>query len=146
MGRASGMIVRWAIATSVFAILLSPAAFADVTTERGSSIIIFPKVISDADGFQTRGFPVETMIQISNLSNSLAFAHCFYVDSSPEDPTQPPGVFNPPRWQEVDFDIMLTGRIRPRPYPAGTSKFCGVPRVCRSRFFRGVSERQPLEG
>lgn len=108
MGRASGMIVRWAIATSVFAFLLSPAAFADVTTERGSSIIIFPKVISDADGFQTRGFPVETMIQISNLSNSLAFAHCFYVDSSPEDPTQPPGVFNPPRWQEVDFDIMLT--------------------------------------
>lgn len=83
------------------------AAYGDVTTERASSILIFPRVLSDAAGLQT-GDPVDTIIQISNTGNSMVFAHCYYVNSSPADPTQPPGVFNPPQWQEVDFDIRLT--------------------------------------
>ncbi len=108
MGRASGVIGRIAVAASLVVLAISVPAGAEVTTERGSSIIIFPKVLSDRDGLQTGGFPVETEIQISNVSNSLAFAHCFYVNASPLDPAQPTGVFNPPQCQEVDFDIMLT--------------------------------------
>lgn len=96
-------------------------AHADVSVERGSSILIFPKVISDDDGFLTDGIPTETIIQISNLSNSLAFAHCFYVNASPVDPTQPPGVFNPPQWIEVDFDIVLT-KQQPTYWVAGSGR------------------------
>lgn len=83
------------------------AAYGDVTTERASSILVFPRVLSDAAGLQT-GSPVDTVIQISNTSNSMVFAHCYYVNASPADPTRPPSVFNPPQWQEVDFDIRLT--------------------------------------
>ena len=83
------------------------AAYGDVTTERASSILIFPRVLSDATGVQTGG-PVDTVIQIANTSNSMVFAHCYYVNASPANPTQPPSVFNPPQWQEVDFDIRLT--------------------------------------
>jgi len=83
------------------------AAYGDVTTERSSSILVFPRVLSDATGVQTRA-PVDTVIQISNTSNSMVFAHCYYVNASPADPSRPPSVFNPPQWQEVDFDIRLT--------------------------------------
>jgi len=107
-GRLSRWVVRCAIVTWVASGLLALPGRADVSVERGSSIIIFPKVISDNDGLLTRGFPVETIIQISNTSNSLAFAHCFYVNAAPLDPSQPPGPFNPPQWQEVDFDLVLT--------------------------------------
>ena len=50
----------------------------------------------------------DTVIQISNTSNSIVLAHCFYVDATLEDPSLPQGPLNPPRWQEIDFDIELT--------------------------------------
>lgn len=118
-GRTSGMMSRW---FACLTLLVGMAgAHADVSVERGSSILIFPKVISDDDGFLTDGIPTETIIQISNLSNSLAFAHCFYVNASPVDPTQPPGVFNPPQWIEVDFDIVLT-KQQPTYWVAGSGR------------------------
>ncbi len=114
-GRASGRIGRWGVAISAIVLCTVSLARANVTSERGSSILVFPKVISDADGLQTgypaganRGFPVDTIIQISNTSNSMVFAHCFYVTSTPLDPTRAPSMFNPPQWQEVDFDLVLT--------------------------------------
>jgi hypothetical protein len=108
MGSASRMSRCWgAAANMALALILASPASADVTTERGSSILIFPRVLSDSAGVQT-GSPVDTIIQISNTSNSMVFAHCFYVNSAPVNPFFPPGVFNPPLWQEVDFDIWLT--------------------------------------
>jgi hypothetical protein len=107
MGSVSGMIWRWRVIASLVLIVGAGRAQADVTTERGSSVLIFPKVLFDTSGLQTRG-PVDTIIQISNTSNSMVFAHCFYVNAAPRDPTRPAGVFNPPQWQEVDFDIWLT--------------------------------------
>ena len=79
---------------------LCSAASADVTTERSSSILVFPKVI--ANGVH------DTIIQISNTSNSLVRAHCFYVNAALRDPEQDQGPLNPPLWLEVDFDILLT--------------------------------------
>lgn len=104
-------------------LLLMPALAvpAQVTTERGSSILIFPRVLADPDGLQTGGFPVETIVQVTNTSNSLAFAHCFYVNSAPIDPTRPVGVLNPPLWQEVDFDIVLT-KQQPTVWVAGMGR------------------------
>jgi hypothetical protein len=80
--------------------LMASGAAADVTTDRSASIIVFPKVIADG----TR----DTIIQITNTSNSMVHAHCFYVNAAPVLPDLPPGPGNPPQWQEIDFDIRLT--------------------------------------
>jgi len=99
--------MRWLAAAGAATILINAvAASAEVTTERGSSILVFPKVIYDPNG--QLGEPVSSIIQISNTSNSLVYAHCFYVNSAPLNPDQPVGPFNPPQWQELDFDIVLT--------------------------------------
>jgi len=86
-----GLAVTWAFAG---------AARADVSTERSASILIFPKILYDGT--------FDSIIQISNTSNSIVYGHCFYVDASLEEPELPPGPDNRPRWQEVDFDIVLT--------------------------------------
>ncbi|HXQ20944.1 MAG TPA: hypothetical protein VN812_04675 [Candidatus Acidoferrales bacterium] len=118
MGSANGMMWRWSVATLAVLIVHVAAAHAFVTTERSSSIIIFPKVISDSSGLQSfpnpstdplvKGIPVDTIIQISNTGNSMVYAHCFYVDATPADPTRPPGLANPVACLETDFDIALT--------------------------------------
>jgi len=80
--------------------LMVGGAQAAVTTERSASILVFPKVISDG----TR----DTIIQITNTSNSMVHAHCFYVNGALTFPEFPPGPINPPLWTEIDFDIWLT--------------------------------------
>jgi len=81
-------------------------ARAATTTEQSVSILIFPKVIFDG----TR----DTFIQISNTSNSMTHAHCFYVNAAPLCigagdclAGTCDGVCQP-QWVEVDFDIWLT--------------------------------------
>ncbi|MFQ5666482.1 MAG: hypothetical protein ACE5I7_08625 [Candidatus Binatia bacterium] len=108
MGSARRLGWRWGMAVSLVLAVSAATAWADVTTERSSSILIFPKVLFDTTGTQTGGIPVDTIIQISNTSNSMVFAHCFYVNASPVDPTRAPGSTNPREWQEVDFDVFLT--------------------------------------
>ena len=75
-------------------------AQAQVTTEKSSSILVFPKVIANGTA--------DTVIQITNTSNSMVHAHCFYVNGALTFPDLPPGPINPPLWTEVDFDIWLT--------------------------------------
>jgi len=85
----------------VLAGMTAGAASAQVTTERSASILVFPKVIANG----TR----DTIIQITNTSNSMVHAHCFYVNAAPADAELPPDpLLNPPLWQEIDFDIWLT--------------------------------------
>ena len=50
-------------------------AAAGTTTERSGSILIFPKVVYDGSR--------DTFIQISNTTNSMVHAHCFYVNAAP---------------------------------------------------------------
>ena len=90
------------LATALAAGVLAAAVgvHADVTTDRPASILVFPKVISD--------LRTDTLISISNTSNSLVHAHCFYVNAALRDPTSPQGPLNPPLWQEIDFGITLT--------------------------------------
>lgn len=94
----------------------SAPASARVDTERSASIIVFPKVIAELDGSR------DTIIQITNTTNSMRHAHCFYVDGSPEDPSLPVGPLNPPRWVETDFDIWLT-RQQPTHWVASTGRW-----------------------
>src|SRR5262245_31948963 len=54
-------------------VLFGGQAKADVHTDQGGSLILFPKVIADG----TR----DTIIKITNKSNMPAFAHCFYTNA-----------------------------------------------------------------
>jgi hypothetical protein len=93
--------MRRALAVAGALGLLAGAASADVTTERSASILVFPKVIASG----TR----DTIIQITNTNNSMVHAHCIYVNAALTDPSEPPHpIFNPPQWNELDFDIWLT--------------------------------------
>jgi hypothetical protein len=91
----TGNRVLWVLGAAVIGLsVLARVASADidsVTTEdaqHAGSIIIFPKVVWDG----TR----DTIIQIANTGNLLAFAHCFYVNGAQ-------GQCN-----ETDFDLVLT--------------------------------------
>lgn len=54
-------------------VLCGGQATAEVHTDQGGSLIIFPKVISDGDR--------DTIIKITNKSNMQATAHCFYTNA-----------------------------------------------------------------
>jgi len=94
--------------------MVANSAEARVTTEQSASILVFPKIISD--GTQ------DTIVQITNTSNNVRFAHCFYTDGSLTDPSRPADpIFNPPRWVEIDFDIVLT-KQQPTHWVASTGR------------------------
>ena len=112
MSRRSGIRGAWFGALLSVAVIAAPA-FAEVTTERPGSIVLFPKVIASGT--------IDTLIQLSNTSNSLVHVHCFYVDGALQFPTQPPSISNQPRWVEVDFDIWLT-KQQPTHWIASTGR------------------------
>ena len=110
------------------ALVCAVAARAETTTERSASILIWPKVVLDDD--------IDTFIQISNTTNSMVHAHCFYVNAvgfcerrgtdacltnAECGPTGP----CIPQWQEVDFDIWLT-KQQPTHWAAGDGRFTNV--------------------
>jgi hypothetical protein len=99
MRRQRGLVGLMGLAALVGLGLAKPVAAA-VTTEQSASILVFPKVISDG----TR----DTIIQITNTSNNMRHAHCFYVNGALTNPSLPVGPLNPPLWTEIDFDIWLT--------------------------------------
>ncbi len=94
----------WTVgAAAAGVVLLAGVASAgqyDVSTERSGSVVVFPKVLWDG----TR----DTIIQLTNTGNPMAHAHCFYINAALRDPSQPPGPFNQPQWNETDFDMWLT--------------------------------------
>lgn len=101
MGCTSGAIGHGGRAIILALVVAAGTVRADVTTEGSSSILVFPKVISNAP-------VIDTIIQISNTSNSMAYARCLYVNGALPHPTAPPSPANSPQCQEVDFDIFLT--------------------------------------
>lgn len=101
------------------AIGVRPAA-AESTTERSSSILIFPKIVYDGSR--------DTVVQISNTSNSMVHAHCFYVDATPiclgsgDCLAGTCSGLCEPQWQEVDFNIWLT-KQQPTHWAASIGRF-----------------------
>jgi len=87
-------------AVALAVVMTAGVARADVTTERPGSILMLPKIVADG----TR----DTLIEVSNTSNTLVTAHCYYVNGAPANPALPPGPTNPPLWQELDFFLFLT--------------------------------------
>jgi len=119
-----GMARARAIATRAAMLLLvglmAGEAFAETTTERSSSILIFPKIVYDGSR--------DTFIQISNTSNSMVHAHCFYVDATPRCIGFGDCLAGTcsgrcePQWQEVDFNIWLT-KQQPTHWSASVGRF-----------------------
>jgi len=98
-------------AASVLALGIGLATFAGVaaaqsfTVEEPSSILIFPKVVNTEDR--------DTVIQITNNNNMMAYAKCFYTDGQ---------VLNGlPRWDVTDFSIALT-RQQTTTWPVSTGR------------------------
>jgi len=87
-------------------LLQSVVATADTTIERSGSVLIFPKVVVDENR--------DTFIQITNTSNSLVNAHCFYVNATPVCTGQGDCFEGTCRGEcvsecvEVNFDLILT--------------------------------------
>jgi len=91
----------WALGAAVFGVFsLTRVAVADVTTEQGGSIVVWPKVIWDGQR--------DTLLQLSNLYNAMVHVHCVYINGAPVNPALPVSDRNPPQWTETDFDLWLS--------------------------------------
>jgi hypothetical protein len=89
----------WGLGAAVVGIVTSTSvALAEVSTDVSGSVLVFPKIIWDGPTATIYGR--DTIVQISNTSNNMVHAHCFYVDAR---------TFNGiPVWQVTDFAIWLT--------------------------------------
>jgi hypothetical protein len=111
MSKALGMRLVWGLCGGLVSVLaLASVTRAEVSTDVSGSVLVFPKVIFDsASSVEDNGLSGrDTVIQISNTSNNMVHAHCFYVNGALTFPELPPGPINPPLWTEIDFDIWLT--------------------------------------
>lgn len=97
MSKALGMRCVWGLCGVLVSVLaLASVTRAEVSTDVSGSVLVFPKVLWTGAGSEER----DTVIQISNTSNSMVHAHCFYVNAQ---------LFNGrPLWQVTDFAIWLT--------------------------------------
>lgn len=92
--------VKWLRAGVMAGILIGAALAAgpvsaqdSFSTERPSSVLIFPKVVNDSES-------CGTIIQLTNASNGMARSHCFYVNGRQ--------VNGAATWQVTDFELDLT--------------------------------------
>lgn len=99
--------------TAVLAVLLllsTLSAQAEVSTDQPGAILVFPKLVSNADQ--------DTIIQITNATGFRVFARCFFIDGRPDPISQEP------TWLVTDFQTTLT-RLQPTVWIAGQ----GLPAV-----------------
>jgi len=101
-------------------------ANADVTSDRPAGLIVLPKLIFDSNGdlgvLTGNGDPVDTEVQLTNVSDQDVKLRCFYVNANSHctnDPTRVcsvaadcqtpiPGGLCFEGWIETDFEITLT--------------------------------------
>jgi hypothetical protein len=83
------VIRRTAIAGAALVVMAGAAARApaQVTTESGASILVFPKVVADSS--------TDTVIQLVNLSDNSVNAFCTYVNGTSDT------------WQSLGFTVAL---------------------------------------
>jgi uncharacterized protein YceK len=98
MSKALGMRCVWGL---VSVLALASVAQAEVSTDVSGSVLVFPKVVFDGNQLDMGVDGRDTIIAISNTSNNMVHAHCFYVNAAPD-------AFGNPLWQVTDFTIWLT--------------------------------------
>lgn len=101
MSKALGMRCVWGLCGVLVSVLaLASVTRAETTSDVSGSVLVFPKVVWDGIRVLASTYSRDTVVQISNTSNNLVHAHCFYVDARE--------VNGLPLWQVTDFDIWLT--------------------------------------
>jgi len=101
-------------------------ATADVTSDRPAGLIVIPKLIFDSEGdlgvLTNSGDPVDTEIQLTNVSDQTARLRCFYVNANSHCTNRPSEVCQVPAdcqqfgagglcfegWVETDFNLELS--------------------------------------
>lgn len=103
-------------------LLVASTATADIVSDQSGAILVFPKIVVDTTG--DLGDPTDTVIQITNTSNSVISARCFYVNATghcsnnetvactEESAAARCGAGNRcvPQWTKRDFRLTLTKR------------------------------------
>jgi len=116
-----------AAAITLATITIGRAAFAGVASDQPGAILVFPKLIVDTTipASTPRG-RIDSLIRISNTSDSPVTLKCFYVNANGHcraNPTTICDPYNPstpspcatddfciPGWQETDFLVNITAR------------------------------------
>jgi len=57
-------------------------AAATVASDRAAGYVVFPKIVSDPGDLFGQGHRTETLVQLTNLSNTARVVECFYVDAT----------------------------------------------------------------
>jgi len=106
MSKALGMRCVWGLCGVLMGVLAFASVMrAEVSTDVSGSVLVFPKVVwtgvsTNPTLSQRRQLERDTIIQISNTSNNMVHAHCFYVNAQL--------IGGQPIWQVTDFAIWLT--------------------------------------
>ena len=108
MSKALGMRCVWGLCGVLVSVLaLASVTRAEVSTDVSGSVLVFPKVIWTgvlpdpmAKDSQNKQLSRDTVISITNTSNNMVHAHCFYVNAQ--------RIGGQPIWQITDFAIWLT--------------------------------------
>lgn len=109
-------------------LLAAGVARADVTSDRPAGLIVLPKLVFDSEGdlgvLTGSGLPVDTEIQMTNVSDQDVKLRCFYVNANSHCTNNPGAVCSTNAdcaefglgglcfegWIETDFEISLTPR------------------------------------
>jgi hypothetical protein len=119
------LTVKWnpflaaAVAFAATATGLATPASADVSSTNPAAIVIYPKLVADADA------GIDTVLQLTNVSSQPANVRCFYVNANGHCSNDPARICNPnrditgpegcstgasciPGWIETDFRFRLS--------------------------------------
>lgn len=113
----------WVLALAVACIGGATVAKATIGSDASGAILIFPKVVVDTSGVLF-GRPTDTEIQITNTSNSIIAARCYWVNATGHCSNAPTRACTPETaaercgtggrclegWTETDFRFRLTKR------------------------------------
>jgi hypothetical protein len=111
MSKALGMRCVWGLCGVLAGVLLTASVTQAASTDLSGSVVVWPKVVwtgNTANG--TASMNRDTVIQLTNTSNQMVHAHCFYINAAPVDPNSRPSPQNPRLWQVTDFTLWLTRR------------------------------------
>src|SRR5215468_7308277 len=93
------------LTTLVAGAVAPTGAAAQATTDRGASILIFPKVVADSSG--------DTVLQLANLSDNNIDAFCAYADGGAGS------------WRSLTFNLAL-GPRHPVHWQASAGRVSGL--------------------
>lgn len=97
--RSPAMILLRMVSIAVALIALSGAARVPAAPPRPGSLLLFPEVVNDGR--------YDTVLRITNSTNSLKYLRCFVTNAAPVDPNEPAGPGNPQLCTATEFTVPL---------------------------------------